>query len=349
MNYSKKDVVFFYAETPIHPGASSGWGAVDLPVQRESFSGLPVFNASGIKGAMRQHFEIQEKRTRNGRDEIADIFGPPTDKASDHAGSMAVTDAKLLLFPVRSLYGIFAYVTCPFVLQRFLRDLKIAEGGNELLEAAIAGLQVNQDEALVAKLPYEDIPATLLIVRPGAQKSAVFDEYLFKALEEDKVSKVVKYIRDNCFPGDPAYKIWQKGFPRRFAIIHDDVFRDFTRLGAEIITRNQIDDNTGTAVDKGLWTEEHLPSETILYSLVLCGDPPLKKKLTDAVAVLNFVKSGNSAYPILGLDRCRLQIGGDQTVGRGIAMLHFLTSAATKAGGGSQPGAQNTERKGASK
>lgn len=346
MNYSRKDIVFFYAETPIHPGASSGWGAVDLPVQRESFSGLPVFYASGIKGAMRQHFELQEKRTHNGSDEIADVFGPPTNKASDHAGSMAVTDAKLLLFPVRSLYGIFAYVTCPFVLQRFLRDLKIADGSNELLETAMAGLQVNQDEALVAKLPYEDLTATLMIVRPGAQESAIFDEYLFKAVEKEDVSKVAVYLKDSCFPRDPVYKTWKEIFPGRFAILQDDVFRDLTRLGAEIITRNQIDDKTGTAADKGLWTEEHLPSETILYSLVLCGDPPMKKRLTDAVAVLNFIKAGNRAYPILGLDGCRLQIGGDQTVGRGIAMLQFLNTATRQTGAHNQIGARGIERKG---
>lgn len=322
MNYSKKAVVFFYAETPIHPGSSGGWGAVDLPVQRESFSGMPVFHASGIKGAMRQYFEIQAKEKKTGNDEIVDIFGPPTDNASEHAGCIAIGEARLLLFPVRSLYGIFAYVTCPFVLQRFLRDLKIVGESNNLPESAIAGLQINQDEVLVAELPYNGLKGNLLIVRPGNQNSVVFDEYFFKAKQKKDVSKVAQYIKDKCFPSVAEYSIWKEAFPGRLAVIHDDVFRDFTRLGMEIITRNRIDDATGTAADKGLWTEEHLPSETILYSLVLCGDPLMKKGLKNAAAVLDFIQKGNEPL-ILGLDGQRLQMGGDQTVGRGITMMRF--------------------------
>ncbi len=52
------------------------------------------------------------------------IFGPETDKASEHAGAISVGDAKILLFPVRSLKGVFAYVTCPLILERFVEDAK---------------------------------------------------------------------------------------------------------------------------------------------------------------------------------------------------------------------------------
>ena len=40
-----------------------------------------------------------------------------------------MTDARLLAFPVRSLKGVFAWVTCPAVLERFHRDLQLARLG----------------------------------------------------------------------------------------------------------------------------------------------------------------------------------------------------------------------------
>ncbi|MBT9168701.1 MAG: hypothetical protein DDT19_02049 [Syntrophomonadaceae bacterium] len=99
-----------------------------------------------------------------------------------------------------------------------------------------------------------------------------------------------------------------------------------------MLTRNRIDDNTGTVEEGALWTEEHLPSETFLYSVLLAADPMTDtskrpKALADGSAVLNFVKAGltRSGLSISGLDNRRLQIGGDQTLGRGIVMARFLS------------------------
>src|SRR5207237_713332 len=39
---------------------------------------------------------------------------------------LSVTDARILAFPVRSLRGVFAWVTCPAVLLRLTRDLGLA-------------------------------------------------------------------------------------------------------------------------------------------------------------------------------------------------------------------------------
>jgi CRISPR-associated protein Cmr4 len=42
-------VVFLYAETPLHAGSGTALGAVDLPVQRERMTNLPMVQGSGIK------------------------------------------------------------------------------------------------------------------------------------------------------------------------------------------------------------------------------------------------------------------------------------------------------------
>lgn len=41
-------LVFLYAETPLHAGSGTALGAVDLPIQRERLSGLPMVQGSGI-------------------------------------------------------------------------------------------------------------------------------------------------------------------------------------------------------------------------------------------------------------------------------------------------------------
>src|SRR5690606_3896998 len=41
------------------------------------------------------------------------------------AGALSVGDARIVLFPVQSLNGVFAYVTAPMVLARLKRDLPV--------------------------------------------------------------------------------------------------------------------------------------------------------------------------------------------------------------------------------
>ena len=55
-------------------------------------------------------------------------FGPETGNASDHAGAVAFSDARILAFPVHSLTGVFAWVTCRDVLDRLSRDLALVGG-----------------------------------------------------------------------------------------------------------------------------------------------------------------------------------------------------------------------------
>src|SRR5439155_466845 len=62
-------------------------------------------------------------------DELYAVFGPETSDADAHAGALSLTDARMLAFPVRSLRGVFAWVTCPAVLERLNRDLSLAGMG----------------------------------------------------------------------------------------------------------------------------------------------------------------------------------------------------------------------------
>jgi CRISPR/Cas system CMR subunit Cmr4 (Cas7 group RAMP superfamily) len=133
-------LLFIYAETPLHPGAGSGIGPIDNPVQREVTTGLPVIPASMVKGTLRAEFDSWVKNMPDGEEktcrqrEVCAVFGPSvTDSASrtdrslqvTYASAAAFTDARLLAFPVRVPQGMFIWVTCPLILERLRRDLAL--------------------------------------------------------------------------------------------------------------------------------------------------------------------------------------------------------------------------------
>ena len=122
-------ILCLYAVTPCHAGSGASVGVVDLPIQRERHTNWPVIQASGVKGALRAHFDrfktgIKEKPAQQTFDNLTDlVFGS---ESSDHAGSLSVGDMKILAFPMRSNVAPFVWITCPAVLKRFNKDLVLA-------------------------------------------------------------------------------------------------------------------------------------------------------------------------------------------------------------------------------
>lgn len=115
--------LYLYTETPLHAGVGSGLSSIDLPIQRERATQYPMIQGSGIKGKLRASLE----ESHNSLVDI--VFGPPSSNGtgSDHAGALVTGDARILLFPVRSLNGVFAYTTSYDVLSRFRRDIERAQ------------------------------------------------------------------------------------------------------------------------------------------------------------------------------------------------------------------------------
>src|SRR5262245_12866022 len=174
-----------YAQTSLHPGAGTALGTVDLPVQRERHTHWPTVAASALKGILRDacrekiaaradldilprhddepaEGERPERRAerKGGRRDRADAtmelnvaFGPPTAGSSEFAGALSVTDARLLAFPVRSLKGVFAWVSCPAVLERLQRDAALA---GQPTEWKIPEVKANR-----VIVPLEDCPCLI--------------------------------------------------------------------------------------------------------------------------------------------------------------------------------------------
>jgi CRISPR-associated protein Cmr4 len=331
--FKKSKLFFIIAETPLHPGSGGEIsGLVDLPIQRERHTNFPKIEASGLKGCIREAFRIlnpkikidndihpldeitykdnenKEKKTNY----LSLVFGPEdTDEA--HAGALTFTDARILLFPVKSLKGVFAWVTCPMVLERFKEDLKLTgEKFNYLLPE-----QIKEGNCWISD------GSTIFI-----DDQTVLEEYTFKAEKKNEVKEIAKFFAQKIFPQqeNDTYKFWREKLEKDLVILSDDDFEQFVISSTEVITRTRIDDVTGTVKSGALWTEEYLPQDTILYSIAMAS--PVRVEKDKAKGVFNVGNLDKEAEKVLqffelGIPKV-IQIGGNQTIGKGIVRIQIL-------------------------
>jgi len=310
-------LLYIYVETPLHAGSGRGLGAVDLPIQRERVTGYPIVQASSLKGRLRAECKDRLKDPHR----IKVVFGPEAGEgASEHAGAFSPGDARILLFPVRSLAGVFAWTTSVDVLARFRREARMA--GVKDLNWSLPKPPA-KDGALVA----DDNEVT-------AGGKVVLEEFSFTpdTSQSQTIANIASWLANNALPGrlndqgkrvSDEYDYWVEKLPKRLVILHEDAFRDFTQFATEVVTRIALNPKTKT-VDKergALWTEEHLPTDTLLYAPLAATAPRVGKNSTlpddlkTARDVLMFVSQA--------LDLKRTQLGGDETVGRGMVYLRF--------------------------
>jgi CRISPR-associated protein Cmr4 len=296
-------ILFMYLETPLHAGSGTSLGVVDLPIQREKHTGFPMVQASGVKGAIRAH--ARDVLGDAAKDEINTVFGPD-DSAGEYASALALTDARLLLFPVRSLAGVFAWTTCPTMLNRLRRELTVA-GGPELPTVP----QPRDDHALVPR------QAGVVI----DQSSVVLEEFTFAAQPEQSVTDLGAWMANHVLPDTGEYIFWAEQVQQNLVVLPDDAFRDFVQLSTDVVARIRIDPDKGTAAAGGLWYEECLPPESVLWTLAMATDPRSRNggsTMQTAAHVLDFMTDR-----LFG-QVSRMQFGGDETIGRGLVNVTSL-------------------------
>ncbi len=207
-----------------------------------------------------------------------------------------------LLFPVRSLTGLFAWITSLETLSRFVRDVTVY-GLKDLkppplpvIQSATTGVAV--DGPLV-----------------GASKSLVLEELSFPAKALEEVSVWGRWLAENAFPDDPVYEYWRQRVASTVVILPEQAYRHFLFNGTQTLQRIRIDPRTGTAAEGSLWSEEYLPPETLLYAFVgvnLPEDPP--SYITNAFKLSDWVR---------GLVPGHLQVGSGRTLGHGIVRIRW--------------------------
>lgn len=311
--YKGSFVLSFYAETPVHMGAGGSVSYVDLPVQRERHTSFPVLWGSGIKGVLRNfaYRKLSEEKVNT-------IFGPE-DGGEEYSSCISITDAKILLYPVRSVRGVFAWITCPFVLKRFLEDLKAIKNSNLNFDKKPQNIQNQNDlvrnlEELLKNL--NELEDNQIIINNNNSKLVIqnqnqvaLEEFVFNVKEINKNQGILTSFINNLkqiFPDNNSFK---EDLEKHLAIVSDNVFKDFVNYAVEIRTRIRIDQAKGTVKEGALFSEELIPSESIFYSLVFISDPKKNN--------INFEEVKELLTQNLFKEDPLIQFGGDETTGKG--------------------------------
>jgi len=258
----KQNILTFFTRTPLHIGAGSSVGAVDLPVMRERHTKFPFIPGSSVKGVLRDlYLNSPDCDTLFGNDE--------------KTGTLLVGEAKLLAFPVRSLKGGFAWVTCPLALSRAARDCGLAIPAADIKLAADQALVTEESELAVGV-------------------KVIFEEYPLLVTGRD-LGAVLSALQGFC--GDATWKM----LPKKLAVISDEMFQHFAENTCEIAQRIRIDDTTGTVADGALFSQENVPSETLFYAVINAkDDAPLDALKATLDASGNLLQFGSDASTGLG-------------------------------------------------
>ena len=293
-----------HALSALHCGTGQSAGVVDLPIARARATNLPIVPGSSLRGVLRQHM------TGSNPAAARTLFGPETITGGQDAfaGALAVGDAHLLVLPVRCLAGIVSYVTSPFILRRYARDLARA---CVAMPSALPREPV-ENKAVVA-------PGSVNLVdgkgaepgdRPGSGRKLVLEDLDLTAREDAMLERWATHVAQTIHPGDAES---QSDVIHRFALLPDTIMDFLAETATEVRARIALDPDTGTVRKGMLWYEENLPAEAVLWGVFALSasnnrdDPRPEEALAGAMPA-----SGTL-----------LQLGGKAGVGRGL--VRFLT------------------------
>lgn len=302
--FSKVIPFFMHAVSSVHVGSGSEVGLVDLPVQREKHTKYPKIESSSLKGALRS--AIKEKLVNKGKletEKFKSVFGsePASQPDADStASAISFSDARTFLFPVRSIRGTFAWVTCPLVIDRFNEEMRTYFWGSEQAALDLPPKQTANAVASKDKLLIND-------------NKLVLEEYTFEVKQTEEARQLARWLE--TYLGD----VCRLDLGERLVVLDDNNFNSFVQLSTEVNARIHINDS-GTAEGGALWYEENVPPETVFYSTMFLGRPRVSKANMTAVDdVATFI---NEHFPAV------FQIGGDSTLGRGLIQTVLLKAGA---------------------
>ncbi|MCK5059488.1 MAG: type III-B CRISPR module RAMP protein Cmr4 [Candidatus Aminicenantes bacterium] len=234
------------AGTNMHVGSGEeSYGLVDNRVQRDVLNNLPNINASGLKGAFREHFERKKGKESQ---EIIDIFGSDsfskTEASGQHqAGKFRFFNGNLLSLPVRSDVRPFFRATSVEVLQELIDNLdtfsyKDTYRFRECLER-LSGLKVKEGEPLLLT----------------GDKEALLEDYNLKAKSDENRKLDLEHL-----------EMLERLMGKNIVLLHNSDFTDIcSDYNLPLIARNKLEN--GRSVN--LWHEQVVPRESKFYFFVL--------------------------------------------------------------------------------
>ena len=252
------------AETPIHYGAETGGGAIDLPVAREAATHYPVISGSAFKGSFKDVL---------GRDSI--YTG-----TADAAGQLIFSDIRLLLLPVRSLSGNYAWATCPLLLERLQRDMERAQ--------------------VPETFDWTDVDDGTYIGPANLPVLLQLEERQFAKASASNTPGLLSAIRKLIVHASARARV-----ESQLVVLSNNNFAWFAQFALPVNAHNKLDDDK---ISENLWYEETLPPDTVMYGLILPRPTLLENQQGDAIRAVKTRLASDKPY---------LQIGGGETTGLG--------------------------------
>ncbi len=299
----KKDIFSictFYAVSPIHAGNGASLAAVDLPIQRERHTNWPHIQASGVKGAMRAHY----RDFAPDKSVINFLFGYDKDDAAHHDSynEERKKEGKEQLQVDDNFPGAVSFSDAK--LLAFPVRSNVAPFVWITCPAVLKRLSNDMEFAGLPAI--NNIPPI-----DGENGLCLTGEISGNVILEDVVASV-----DNASVANPI----PNKFPPldKLVMVSNEIFKYAVESCTEIQTQIKIDSKKGTASDGALRYQELLPADSVLYSVIFYSRAVFDNTL-QADIVRQHVEDVIKDF---------IQIGGDETLGRGICKINWIAGGA---------------------
>lgn len=252
------------AKEAIHVGSGEGSGWIDLPIEKEAVTGYPVINDTTWKGAIRH--QVMQK--------------------SFEGTILSFTDLRLLLFPIQSSRHIFSYVTCPDLLERFIK-----------------ATEKHQSNQKIDQLPIRELKKTMKdrqVFGFNKEKEIMLGNISFQSKEiKEPLEQLINQMIVGYLKPDDIQK--------RLVIVSDSNFREYIMKCTEKKIRNQLDKNKNSMQ---VFSQEYLPENTVMYGFITEFYNVKTRKMD------NVIEEVKRKMPKI------LYIGGDHSIGKGSFCIH---------------------------
>ncbi|MEM3383860.1 MAG: type III-B CRISPR module RAMP protein Cmr4 [Nitrososphaerales archaeon] len=293
--YEVSEIVLIKAITNLHPGVGRTGEIVDLPVQKDNL-GFPIIYSSSLKGALKSTFW---QYPDVGKDTLKVLFGPEPEDSEKFISAVAVLDAFTIAFPVRSLEGVYAFVTSPILLKRFSEFSKMVGNTYKYVEE-LSNLSIGDSMCEISE------KARNLFTIKTLGNKLIINEEIEVECKIDHSNEIEKL--------EKLFGIEQG----RLIILNDDNALGALERSLVRVTRIAVDREKKIVRGGALWMEEYVPWGTLyatvfLYSKAKNSQSTLQEA-TDVEKKLHKLLEKTENY---------LVIGGNETIGKGIVKLEF--------------------------
>lgn len=224
------------ALTNMHVGSGDvNYGVIDNLIQRDPITDLPNINASGLKGALREAYEVPEF--------VNDIFGSaPKDTDNKKQGGARFFEASLLSLPVRSDKAPYLLATSVDLIKAFAERINLF-GGDKYVNL------VNKLNEFV----------NLIEDKVSVNKAVVFDS------KYDNATIEVMDLKASSIEVDLPSDVAQVLGGNLVVVSHEYLKELCDNNHLPVIARNNLENGQS----KNLWYEQILPKYSRLYFMVM--------------------------------------------------------------------------------